>query len=456
MYPIRTLLSGALALAVISSAAAAVGYNARVENGVRTIDMAESSDTIANPQRGFSIHAELFGDGDFMRLGRRGATLIRANGRLDDYREQDLPETLLETFDRRLDEARSVGMKVTLRFAYNNGPYPDAEPDAPLEWVMRHIEQLKPYLQKHADVIAWMEAGFIGAWGEWHSSTNGLDRSPAAKRAVLAALVDALPAPRQVLLRYPVDLAHFNRLGDSTIDHRRLGLHNDCFLASETDGGTYERGRRSADQEKQLVAAHGRIAPIGGESCAVNPPRTDCPTALAELERLGFTELNRGYHPGVLEGWREGGCFDTIEQRLGYRLWAEQVSLPATLVPGEAAAFKISIRNSGFAPPVDERRAYLVLDGPSRQVIELPHDPRTWLPGESHLVDIDARLIDRLRPGRYRLALWLPDPSPALQHDARFAIRLANDGGWDAATGFNTLVGDVTVARRRATGIAAP
>ena len=72
-------------------------------------------------------------------------------------------------------DIREAGVKAIIRFAYNQGPYPDSEPDASKAQILRHIEQLAPLLQNNADVIAWLEAGFIGAWGEWHTSTNGLD-----------------------------------------------------------------------------------------------------------------------------------------------------------------------------------------------------------------------------------------------------------------------------------------
>ena len=64
--------------------------------------------------------------------------------------------------------------------------------------MIRHIEQLKLTLTKNADVIAWMEAGFIGAWGEWHTSTHGIDKSLDDKRDVLGALLQVLPASRMV------------------------------------------------------------------------------------------------------------------------------------------------------------------------------------------------------------------------------------------------------------------
>ena len=38
--------------------------------------------------------------------------------------------------------------------------------DAPKNIVLNHIAQLKPLLQDNADVIACMQMGFIGTWGE--------------------------------------------------------------------------------------------------------------------------------------------------------------------------------------------------------------------------------------------------------------------------------------------------
>ena len=165
---------------------------------------AESAGTIDNPERGFSWAVDMGAANSFARVREQhGVTLIRVNGRLDAYRAEDLPETLLAAIDARLASARDAGVKLIVRFAYNEGPSPDSEPDASLGWIKRHIAQLEPALKKHADVIAWMEAGFIGAWGEWHGSTNGLDRDLGAKREVVQALLDALPPPRGIQLRSP-------------------------------------------------------------------------------------------------------------------------------------------------------------------------------------------------------------------------------------------------------------
>jgi hypothetical protein len=433
---------------------------------VRTYTFTPMVGPVANPERGFSWPIDLFTSDSFADARRQhGVTLVRSNARLDAYRSQDLPASLLARIDTRLAEARAAGIKMILRFAYNEGPHPNSAPDASLAWIKRHIEQIKPHLQKNADVIAWLEAGFIGAWGEWHTSTNGLDRDLGAKRQVMDALLGALPASRSILLRTPADVVAVNgpdlpkANAAGIVPRLRVGHHNDCFLASADDSGTY----RSIVADKALVAAYGRHAPIGGETCAVNLPRTGCPTALAELQQLGFSELNLGYHPGVIAGWRKGGCYDEIAARFGYRLVLDQVVMPAMLVRGTGAKITVRLRNVGFAPPLTERPVFLVLDGPVRRYFRLPFDPRSWAAGRDHRLEVIARVPADLPPGYYSLALWLPDAATSLQSDPRFAIQMASDGVWNQGSGLNVLVDRIPVlsapvemANPRTSGLRSP
>ena len=50
-----------------------------------------------------------------------------------------------------------------------------------------------------------------------------------------------------------------------------------------------------------------------------------------------------------------------------------------------------------------------------------------------------VRIPADLTPGSYTLAVRLPDESPSLSDDPRYAIRLANDGVWNDDTGDNVL-----------------
>jgi hypothetical protein len=411
-----------------------------------TVTYAESEAAIVNPERGLYMPIDLPTQTNFEVVRLNGYTLTHSYVRLDAYRERDLPDSFLEELETGFADARAGGIKVILRFAYNVGPYPDSEPDASEAQMLRHLEQLTPLLHDNADVIAWMRAGFIGAWGEWHTSTHGLDQDLEAKRRILTALLRALPEDRMVQLRYPTDI--WRLYGDpltedqafSGTDQARVGFHNDCFLASEDDWGTYNRGGINTLTEDQArLAEQSRFTPVGGESCNPNPPRSDCPTALAEMALMHFSEFNQSYHPRVFRGWERQDCLDEIKNRLGYRLVLRQAVVETTVQPGSALDLTVQLANVGFAPPINPRPVWLVLDGPEQVRVQLEVDPRRWAPGSEHTLSASLPLPADLPPGTYRLALWLPDASERLRDDARYSIQFANDGVWDEAHGWNTL-----------------
>ena len=76
----------------------------------------------------------------------------------------------------------------------------------------------------------------------------------------------------------------------------RTGHHNDCFLASSTDYGTY----LDKTIEYPYLIIDTRYTAMGGETCNYNPPRSNCPTALEELKMFSWTYLNSEYEPNVL------------------------------------------------------------------------------------------------------------------------------------------------------------
>jgi hypothetical protein len=418
------------------------------------VPFSASSATFPNPERGFYRAAELARETSYDWVTNDGFTLVMSYVRLDDYRERDLDATLLDDVSAGFGRLRKAGLKVILRFAYNFGPgAPNPAPDAAKRWVLRHIEQVKPLLRENADVIAVLQAGFIGAWGEWHSSSNGL-ANPADKTEILTALLAALPATRAVQVRTPRDLQ--NAYGEEALDEvtgftgsnqARTGHHNDCFLASEDDWGTYPGGEDAAEW-KAWVATNTLYVPMGGETCNVNPPRSECGTALAELEQLHFTYLNDGYEPAVVESWTAGGCREEMDRRLGYRIALKTLSVPEAVRPGGVLPLTLQLSNSGWAPPINPRPVRFVLDGPERHEAELlAAEVRRWFPGTTSLIAARLQLPAALPEGDYVVSLRLPDSAAALASDPRFSIRLANDGVWSAAEGINKLA-TVRVSRK--------
>jgi len=405
-----------------------------------SFDLSESDAVIANPERGYYVGYDLTRPDRASAVRASGRTLAISVVKLDSYRDRPLDSTLLAALDAGFDAARANGFKIILRFSYVS----DFGPDAPRSVILGHIDQLEPLLREHVDVIAVMQAGFIGAWGEWHASTNGLD-NPTDRAAIINARLAAGPPSRNLQLRRPMFKDTFAPGGalDASeawdgSDRARLGHHNDCFLASGSDYGTYNS---PVDAWKQYVADDGRYTAIGGETCAVSVPRTDCASAKAEMERLHWSYLNQEYNRDVLAVWQTQGCAAEIDLRLGYRFAVARVAHTERVAPGGILDLEVDVVNRGFASPFNERPVEIVIgQGTTRRVVRLAADARTWAPGVKTTLTVRLRIPAATVAGAHAVALRLPDVEPSLAEDPRYAIQLANDGAWRPATGDNVIV----------------
>jgi hypothetical protein len=410
-----------------------------------TLTFTESAEDLANPERGFYVGLDLLNPSAAAQVRAGGHTLAIALVRLDAYRDADLDAAFLARLNQGFAAARAAGIKVVLRFTYNSSLAADASKAR----ILGHIAQLKPLLHDNVDVISVMQAGFIGAWGEWHSSTNGLDND-ADRGAILNAILDALPTSRSVQVRTPMYKAGIfgtSALTDGNAfdgSHRaRVGHHNDCFLASASDMGTYDSPITTWES---FTAADTRYTPMGGETCATSA-RSVCSVALAEMEQNHWSYLNKEYNQDVIAAWEAGGCVDEIQRRLGYRFAFSRVVHDATVAPGGVLALALEIKNSGFSAPYNARPVFVVLDGGgARRMVQLTHvDVRRWLPGQVAKIDVKLRVPADLPAGSYKIALWMPDAATALRSDARFSIQLANDAVWDADAGHNVMSEQLTI-----------
>ncbi len=429
----------------------------------------EDFSLFCNPEQGFYQYTDLNRlPADIGGLREEGRTLIWGRINLESYRTTEtLPAALLVQIDEGFGIARHQGMKVIVRASYGSkgagGDY-HTYLDPPADIIKGHLRQLAPLFAVNADVIALFEAGFVGPWGEWHGTAIAKDY--ARGRDMLLSILRHTPTDRMVVVRYPYLKQRIFALcsgGHATVNAdsaysqlpvARVGHHNDCFLSSSDDVGTYNRGGSTREQEAAYLAAETLHTVYGGETCSLDT-LNDCQRAQEELALLHGTYLNNAYHPEVLKKWKTQNCFDEIKRRLGARLVLKQSCITETVPVGGAMVVEWSLENKGYAALYNPRKVQIVMqhhDLDQQLIHDLAVDPRRWKPGQAQVIQAVVHLPESMAPGAYTVYLNLPDPYPSLQDDPRYSFRCANTGIWDAQTGYHTLAEAVMVTNKRSGG----
>jgi hypothetical protein len=476
-----------------------------------TVKYVASDSDLANPERGFyrplETHAGNYTPLDTAAL-KTWRTLQQADGGaaykiystlifrdfvLDGYNGSALSADLLDKIRADFSTARTAGVKIIARFDYTTATHAGSCPegfvcppygDAPRDIVLQHIAQLKPILQENSDVIACLQLGFIGIWGENYytdyfgdASSNAqgqlYDNNWQDRVAVLKALLAALPPDRMVQVRFPqLKQRYVYGVGAPTssaalteaeafsgTDKARIGMHNDCFLAGVGDYGTYDDYGNSSTPRGSAVStltayaeADNKYVAVGGETCDdTYSPQNDCESAgMAQtvMSALHYSFLNCAYNNDVNNDWVSGGCMENIKKNLGYRLVLVRGIYPGSPVKaGMQFKFTLNIRNDGYASPYNPRPVRLILrgqDGGKEYSFDLSADIRRWYSGAvtvNETISTDASMP----AGRYDLLLYLPDAAASISSRPEYAIRLANDQVWEPATGYNKLLATVTI-----------
>ena len=429
-------------------------------NEQKTVEYTATDALFPNPERGFlkqiyytSQQLNSVQTAKTVRKNREdeNVTLYLDNYFLMDYMTSDISAAFLNRMENNFKALREGGGKAVIRYSYK---YSDAEADKPWDaeskWMLRHIEQLKPYWQEYADVILCLEAGFIGVWGEWYYTTNfpfnpTKDNEFEPRWTIVNKLLEALPADRQIALRTPAFKMRYLDMHDEVVApltakeaytntaKARLCGHNDCFVASSTDYGTY-----ASDEERKFWAEDTKYTLMGGETCGECELSTG-KNAIKEMTKYHWTYINDGYHGDVLNSWEKDGSMTEIKRRLGYRFVLEKGCFK---VQDNKYSAELTLRNDGFAALANPRDVELVFvstaDPSDKHVYRQNIDPRFWMPSETTVVTLEAPL-DGSMVGEYDVYLNLPDPYDTLHDNPAFSIRLANENMWEEETGYNYL-----------------
>lgn len=463
-----------------------------------------------NPGRGFRLETALDVAMDKERPGEQLArlsdkyasdsvSLSQSYFYLTFLADKELTGSDFSTMQAYFDELRRQGKKSVLRFAYEKD-FMGRSPIGPTaEQILSHLDQLKPILHANKDLILVVQAGLIGAWGEWHSSIHGLENSPEAKRAILEKLLEVVPQDKNVQVRVP---EYKNILKDKPELYDRLSFHDDFIVIrpDRWDGDMHE-GTSHFEQivkESPYLVVDGEL-PWGFWSVGADP---DSPSAgwiidgMQAARRLflqhytslsvihnykeqhanrTFDENNpprysmiewketminedslKKYHMPVSSNYfrmkdgslTERNVFDYVRDHLGYRLELQSLQMPATLKAGEENPMVLTLINRGFATVFGEHTVRPVLIDAAGLVTELDAasvNPMDWQPFDPsdaeckpllHTVNLACNLPEDVTPGNYQLGLWIADASERLMYDSRYAIRCANGNtAWTVTEG---------------------
>lgn len=373
-----------------------------------------------------------------------GLTLTQAYCYLTDFKTRPISQAKLDLLQKSLDEHRRCGLKTLLRFAYEKG-YAKNKTDGPTpEWILRHMDQLAPIILRNTDVIYVLQAGFVGAWGEWHHAANIEHDDFKTKADIIKKLLEILPENRCTQIRYPKikrltlsqPVLNVFKVLDAQTSHSaaptaRIGYHNDGFLAGPTDGWTWPEKPHFANpgnpefdgmtKESPFVPVDGELfwadkawdgkapekkgvdglnaalrlrlhhyssfslahsySPREGKNCSMDRWAAT-PIDVEEL-RQAKMPISDGYFQNAFGKPVMRTRFEYIQDHLGYRIELQQARFPKTLKPGGKLDVEISLVNRGFSTLHNPRPVLLVLIDANHKVIELPvadADPRRWQP----------------------------------------------------------------------------
>jgi hypothetical protein len=472
-------------------------------------DYVADTDLLKNPERGMYYLKPLEDDDDYDTSWIVAEWLWLAPVCHDNLVWDPTNQTtspVLKEYAKKLDEARSNGYKILFRPRYDDeNDEGEVSDDCKINGVpvfhadsrecqFNHIEAVAAMLGDYKDVIAFIQAGYLGNWGEWNTDGYTKENAPLLyNRTDRCEILDhilfayaAAGIAQDVELRRPVFakevVERWENPENSDIygedASANVGLHNDCFMSStvlpnsSSDGGTYSNFFDFVDGSEQNLSKELGLATVedarkwaedwtehssfGGETCPNKEHPGDerwrfCNNMTGdpgEPAKLHLCYLNAERSNTVSE-WTAQGCYNDIRRNLGYRFEVTCVEYTKTVSAGDTFSVTVDVENNGWARLHKPRDAKLVL----RNGATPPLDPYTfsggpvsnWAPGTTTRISVSDSAPP---PGTYSVWLWIPDPDAPSR--IPYAVKLAtlrDDGKnvFDQTTGENDLGVEIEV-----------
>ncbi len=404
--------------------------------------------------------------------------------------DYDLDEEFFKAWRTTFDNARKNGCMIALRFRYDANGKDNPEPST-FDWVLKHINQVKEsgILEEYKDIIAFVESGFVGKWGEQH---GGKYTSVDYKAQVLDALLKCVPSPIPVTVRTPdifakwvgierKDLASYQCEPDS--EAARVGLYDDGYMGSDSDLGTYSnREIETTWLGNQTITSYFGGEFSGNLSWAQKYDTYLPENAITEMYNTHLSYINSNiyqlykdytfdasndisevkYQPfhdsENLETTFDHSAyygqtvFQFIRDHIGYRFVFRKSELSDTVSQGGNLNIHFKVENTGFANPIPKQKAELILERDGKFMkTEIDINSNSWRSCTVADENISVKLPDSFPVGEWNAYIKLSEGNNSIDQMNLRSVRFANENVWNAAIGANYL-GTFTVSENEVHG----
>lgn len=324
----------------------------------------KQKEDLKNPSRGFYVQIKSSKPERVEELHKEGYRLLLVAYDIAEYTDKRIDDEKLKELDAVLSEIRNYQMKAIVRPAYGFERSENNDAGS-FEQLEEHIEQIADIINANKDVVLCTQAGFLGPWGEWHSSiylSGEEEERTEYRNRLLRKLLEEYDSSVIINVRRPRFIRDAQKSG---LDINRLGFHNDGLLASDSDLGTYDDPDYTREEELQYINSEIATGINGGEMSKLSSfsgPRN----SVKEFIELKVSYLNAKYNKEVLQSWKEEtlegeNAYVYIEKRLGYRYFVKEIKAPIKIcrLPffKNFQNIKLHIINEGFAPIEDDYQA---------------------------------------------------------------------------------------------------
>ncbi len=377
--------------------------------------------------------------------------------------DYDLDETFFSSLRQTFENGRKNGCMMAVRFRYDELGNDDPEP-ASFEKVLDHVRQIKEsrIFDDYEDILAFVESGFAGKWGEQH---GGKYTSVEYKAQLLDAMLDCVPKSVPVTVRTADTFAKWagierKELGsfysEDGSDAARVGMYNDGYLGSDSDLGTFADRTNETDWiNHQMLNTY-----YGGEfSGNIDFAKTFDnylpENAIPEMYKTHLSYINGNifslykdyefgekYDPKLCDNTAYYGqtVFKFIRDHLGYRFVLRDSKLSGDTVSGGELKLKFRVENTGFSNPHFAFSSEILLEHEGEYYkVPTDIDPSEWCTGETDDITLNIQLPSCFEEGKWNVYLRMNAGNTCEEEATLRTVTFANKNIRNDVLGANFL-----------------